>query len=202
MKKAVLFLLCILVLTGCNKELGYRGKPNINNSKEEVIEKTEEMKEFDTILNSKENMGFLLSTYSTFDKIDFKELLKEFPSDYSTILSHTTIEYKNLIASYPELEDKEIRKLTTSNLKKYIKNKTGYSLDEYEKNNLSSLIYMDGYDTYYSVTQFEDNLFDVYKVVQDENIYNVYYNYNKNKYKVTMKKIDNKFLFTSNIVNN
>ena len=160
------------------------------------------MREFDSILNSKDYMGFLLSTYSSFDKIDFKELLIEFPKDYSTLLNHITTEYKNLIASYPELEDKEIYKMTSANLKKYIKNKTGYALDDFEKNNLSNLIYMDGYDAYYTTSKFEENLFDVYKVVQDENIYNVYYTYNKNKYKVTMKKVDNKYIFTSNIVNN
>ena len=204
MKKIFVMLLCMLVLSGCNKELKNRGKQprNIDNPKEEIIEKTQEMKDFDEILNDKENKGFLLSTYSSFDKIDFKELFREFPSDYSTILSHSTTEYKNLISAYPELEDKEITKMTKSSMKKYLKNKTGYALEDYEQNNISGLIYMDAYETYYSVTKYDDELIDTYKVVQDDNIYSIYYKYNSVRYKAVLKKVDNKYIFTSNIVNN
>ena len=204
MKKLILIIFCLVLLPGCTKELKNRGtKPiNKNEGKEEVIEKTEEMKEFDEILNSKENIGFLLSTYSTFDKIDFKELLIEFPEDYSTTLNHVTTEYKSLILAYPELEDKDIKKMTKSSLKKYIKNKTGYALEDYEQNNLSSLIYMDGYDSYYTASTFGENLIDTYKVMQDDNIYTIYYKYNNTRYKVVLKKVDKKYIFTSNVVNN
>ena len=203
MKKIVVIFLCLIALTGCSRKLENRGTKVIKKeTKEEVVEKTEEMIYFDELLNSKENIGFLLSTYSTFDKIDFEKLLIEFPVGYSDLLDHNKAEYKNLIINYPELTDKEIYKMTSNQLKKYIKNKTGYALEEYEKNNLSNMIYMEVYDTYYTISKFDENLIDVYKVVQDENIYNIYYNYNKNKYKVVLKKVDNKYTFTSNIVNN
>lgn len=204
MKKVVVFIFCLLLLSGCTKELENR-KTNKKKSqpiKEEVIEKTDEMKEFDELLNNKENIGFLLSTYSTFDKVDFKELLKEFPEEYSSILGHSTIEYKNLIAAYPNLADQEIRKMTKANLKKYIKNKTGYALEDYEQNNLSQLTYMEAYDTYYSTSKFSDNLIDTYKIVKDDNIYTVYYKYNNIRYKTVFKKIDKKLVFTSNVINN
>lgn len=201
--KKVLSILAIILLSGCTKELGYRGKPVIDTKvEEEVIEKTEEMRQFDQVLNSKENIGFLLSTYSSFEKIDFKELLIEFPTNYSTILSHTTNEYKNLILSYPELTDKDIYKMTRANLKKYIKNKTGYAYEDFEKNNINGIAYMEVYDAYYTASKFGENLFDVYKVVVDDNVYNVYYKYNNKKYKTTIKKVDKNYIFTANIVNN
>ena len=205
MKRVLVMVLCVLVLSGCNKELGYRGtiKPKEQKIEDQQIEKTEEMLYFDELLNSKENIGFLLSTYSSFDKIDFKELLIEFPEKYSVLLSPTTIEYNNLIKSYPELDGKEVHKMTSNNLKKYIKDKTKYALEDYEKNNLSQLIYMEAYDTYYTTSKFsEEKLIDTYKVTSDANIYNVYYKYNNNRYKVTLKKVDNNYLFTSNIINN
>lgn len=202
--KKILLVLCIILLSGCTKELGYRGKPVIQNNEnnDEQYEKTEEMISFEELLNDKENIGFLLSTYSSLDKIDFKELLIEFPKDYSSLLNTGTNEYKNLILSNPELEDKEVYKMTGANLKKYIKNKTGYALEDFEKNNISKLIYMEVYDAYYTDKKFGENLIEVYKVTNDDNIYNVYYKYDKNKYKVTLKKVDQKYIFTSNIVNN
>ena len=202
--KKILLVLCIILLSGCTKELGYRGKPVIQNNEnnDEQYEKTEEMISFEELLNNKENIGFLLSTYSSLDKIDFKELLIEFPKDYSSLLNTGTNEYKNLILSNPELEDKEVYKMTGANLKKYIKNKTGYALEDFEKNNISKLIYMEVYDAYYTDKKFGENLIEVYKVTNDDNIYNVYYKYDKNKYKVTLKKVDQKYIFTSNIVNN
>ena len=205
MKRIVVMITCVLLLSGCNKELEYRGTTKHKQQKieDQIVEKTEEMLYFDELLNSKENIGFLLSTYSSFDKIDFKELLIEFPEKYSTLLSSTTIEYNNLIKSYPELEGKEVYKMTSNNLKKYIKEKTKYALEDYEKNNLSQLIYMEAYDTYYTTSKFStDRLIDTYKVTSDSNIYNVYYKYNNNRYKVTLKKVDNNYLFTSNIINN
>lgn len=202
--KKILLVLCIILLSGCTKELGYRGKPVIQNNEnnDEQYEKTEEMISFEELLNDKENIGFLLSTYSSLDKIDFKQLLIEFPKDYSSLLNTGTNEYKNLILSNPELEDKEVYKMTGANLKKYIKNKTGYALEDFEKNNISKLIYMEVYDAYYTDKKFGENLIEVYKVTNDDNIYNVYYKYDKNKYKVTLKKVDQKYIFTSNIVNN
>ena len=63
MKRIVVMILCILLLSGCNKELEYRGKIKTKEQKveDQVIEKTEEMLYFDELLNSKENIGFLLS---------------------------------------------------------------------------------------------------------------------------------------------
>ena len=205
MKRIVVMLFCIVLLSGCTKELKNRGyKPSnvVENIENEVIEKTDEMKEFDEILNSKENIGFLLSTYSSFDRVDFKELFIEFPEDASSILGHSTTEYKNLIASNPDFTDKEIQKMTKANLKKYIKNRTSYALEDFEQNNLSQLTYMEAYDTYYTYSKFNENLIDTYKVSQDDNIYTISYKYDNVKYKVVIKKVDNKYIFVSNVLNN
>lgn len=204
MKKLVAIFLCLMFLSGCTKELGYRGYKPVNKKEEveEEIEKTEEMIKFDEILNSKENIGFLLSTYSSFDKVDFKELFIEFPKNYSSTLGHSTTEYKNLIASNPDFTDKVIQKMTKSSLNKYLKDKTTYALDDYEQNNLSQLVYMEAYDTYYTYSKFGENLIDTYKIVQDDNIYTIYYKYNGTKYKTIVKKVSNKYIFVSNILNN
>ena len=202
MKKVLTILFCILVLTGCERKLENRNiKKQIKIDDENVV-KTEIMTQFDDLLNSKENKGFVLSTYTSYDKIDFKELLTEFPEKYRVLLDNTSYEYKNLITKYSDFDGKIVYKLTRSNLKKYIKEKTKYALDDFEQINLDELAYLENYDAYYTVGEFSSELIDTYNVLTDENIYSVYYKYNGNKYKLVLKKIDNDYLFTSNIINN
>lgn len=202
MKKVLTILFCILVLTGCERKLENRNIKKPKKIDEENVVKTEIMTNFDELLNNKENKGFVLSTYTSYDKIDFKELLTEFPEKYRVLLDNTSYEYKTLITKYSDFDGKTIYKLTKSNLKKYIKEKTKYALDDFEKINLEELAYLETYDSYYTIGEFSSELIDTYNVVIDENIYSVYYKYNGNKYKLVLKKIDNDYLFTSNIINN
>lgn len=208
-KYLVLITTIMLVLsTGCEKKLENRNiskikidEPKKESKIDEPIIKDETLKYYDELLNSKENIGFLLSTYSSIQKIDFKDLLIEFPSNYSSKLDAKSAEYSSVTKTNPKLTG-DIYKLTSSNLKNYIQTKTGYALEEFNKNNLSQVVYMEAYDAYYTNQTFLENAIDTYKVVNEDNIYYIYYRYNNNKYKLIMKKVNNKYYFDSNLLNN
>lgn len=203
MKKKVLLVLSLLmIVTGCEKKLENRGiVVNKKTIEEEKIEKTEELLNYDSILNDKKNKGFLLSTYSTISEVNFKNLFIEFPEEYSSLLNKESIEYNNLINLHPEFKDKDIYKLTSTSMKKYIKDKTGYGYEEFEKNGLSQLVYMEAYDAYYTFLNYSDELIDTYKYEINGNFHYIWYKYNENTYKVTLKEIDKKYYFNSNVIN-
>ncbi len=197
----------VLTLGGCNNTLKDRGNIDIDNpikieENEEPIIKDEKLVAFDELLNNKENIGFVSSEYDVVTEIDFKNLLLEFPNEYAIELDNSSSEYGQLISNDNSFKDMKIYKLSASKLKTYLKEKTGFIYEEFSKNSLTQVTYMKEYNSYYTSSKFDEKLvIDTTSVSNEGNIYYVTYK-NKldgKKYKLKLAKVDDKYLFVSNI---
>lgn len=212
MKSKLVFLIFsgMILLSGCDNNLENRGnnKENTGNTDIPVINedvlKDELLLSFDDFLNDKDNLGFLLSIYNAVSEIEFNELLKQFPSNYSVLISNDTEEYNELLKKDGDFLNQKIYKITKASLDQYLKEKTGYTFNEFSKNGISSITYMEKYDSYYTCSLYEDIKIDTLSVEVNQNIYTIIYKNTKNnmKYKLNLTKVDGKYWFVSNIIEN
>jgi len=209
--KLTLILIIMILLSGCDNSLKNRGNNNKNNNNfidepiinDEVV-KDEILLDFDEFLNNEENIGFVLSTYDIATEIEFNELLKQFPSNYKEEVLINSEEYNELLKKDGDFLNQKIYKLKQTSLNQYLKEKTGYSFDEFSKNGISNITYLEKYDSYYTYSSYEEVLIDTLSVEINQNIYTIIYKIpEKNmKYKLNLTKVDGKYWFVSNIIEN
>lgn len=210
-------MITFFVLNNKNKEKNSQTASDLileNFQKENVIDTTEpvitkenltqsEKDYFTNYFNKVENNGFLRSSYSNSNEIDLALLLYDGIGETSEIPQNEISDFL-LKVNMEELQT-DLTKLTTSQIKSFLKEKMNYDIT-----NISAKLnwqYLSKYDAYYH--QHGDTAFlmvhcvDGYKTNDDQYVvsFKEYAGFSSNKkYTITLQKQGDNYIVCSNVI--
>lgn len=159
----------------------------------------EELKEFEDYFNDFENNGFLVTEYAKPEEVDINYVL--YSNSIAEDLSAEEMdEYSNMMGWASELDGPPTQcfKYKKEDINELLKNKMNISLDDLEIKLEYS--YISKYDAYFDI--HGDTIYMPVEVISgeinNEGLYIIKYTMNEEEKTVTMKKVEDNYLFVSN----